>query len=389
MSEEHGRDGAAEFLRGVGERIEKIRQDVPRLVEMGGRMAEHLLAGGEIFVPPVARWWVSEFSARAGGLMGITWGDHAGPFEPGSKHDVAYVALPAKWTDPAREQWQKLIASPASIFAIGEPSQVAEKDRVEAFTGLSSGWDHIDGVRQFAQLVRGWLAAGEMIAACTRAGKMPIIWMSVWLEGALVRNAAFYKHDNLREPWKVPLFHDRMYVPPLAERYVADAFLAELSRIHAVLVAQNEKLARAGGWIAEAKKKERRVSMVAVGHSYPEILESDPCQWPVNWSKPVSHVRRAHPADLCAGDVAVHLGYSPVDSRDVRELLDRGVRFVYSSPYGRPAALADHENLIWLDLPWRPGDATVDVPGYSVRILPMSSSAHTMAYFALMAQSRG
>ncbi len=320
--------------------------------------------------------------------MGINRGDHAGPFEASSKHDVAYVVLPGKWTDAARAEWKKLIASPARIFAIGEPSQVAERDRVEAFTGLATGWEHIDGIRQFGQLVRGWLVAGEMIAACTRAGKMPVIWMSVWLEGALVRNAAFHKHDNLREPWKVPLFHDRVYVPPLAERYVADTFLSELSRIHGLLVRQDEKLVQAGSWIAEAKKKDRRVSMVAVGHSYPEILESEPNEWPVNWAKPVSHVYRAHPADLGAGDVAVHFGYSPVDARDVKELLDRGVRFVYSSPYGRPGTLADHENLIWLDLPWRPGDATVDVPGYSVRILPMSSSAHTMAYFALMAQSR-
>jgi hypothetical protein len=71
---------------------------------------------------------------------------------------------------------------------------------------------------------------------------------------------------------------------------------------------------------------------------------------------------------------------------DVQRILDRGVRFIYTSPYGRPAGLKDHENLIWLDLPWRPADATVDVPGYSVRILPMSSSAHTMVYFQLMCE---
>ena len=38
----------------------------------------------------------------------------------------------------------------------------------------------------------------------------------------------------------------------------------------------------------------------------------------------------------------------------MQKILDRGVRFVYSSPYGRPDNLKDHPNLIWLDLPWRP-----------------------------------
>lgn len=383
---DQGRSAANRFLGEIAGRVEGIRADVGRFVEMGERMAEHLIAGGEIFVPPVAKWWISEFSGRAGGLMGISWGDHAGGFEPKSKHDVAYVALPGKWNEQSQKQWKKLVEGPARIFTLGDASQVQQRDRVEAFSGLGEAKGPT-GVRQFEQLVRGWLVAGELIAACTRRGKMPHIWMSVWLEGALVRNAAFYKHDNLREPWYVPVFHERIYVPPLAERRVSEEFLGELLKIHQLLVGQEEKLVRAASWVTEAKKNKRKVSMVAVGHSYPEILEQPENEWPVSWCKSVSNVERAHPEDLSAGDVAIHFGYSPVDVGHVRGILDRGVKFVYSSPYGRPARLGDHENLIWLDLPWRPGDGTVDVPGYSVRILPMSSSAHTMVYFGLMAQA--
>jgi hypothetical protein len=112
----------------------------------------------------------------------------------------------------------------------------------------------------------------------------------------------------------------------------------------------------------------------------------DEASYPLAWSPSISDLRHAHPEQLKEGDVALHLGYSPVNVDDVRAILDRGVRFIYSSPYGRPETLKDHPNLIWLELPWRPGDATVDIPGYSVRLLPMSSSAHTMAYFALMAE---
>jgi hypothetical protein len=137
----------------------------------------------------------------------------------------------------------------------------------------------------------------------------------------------------------------------------------------------------------EAIAAGRRPSVVAVGHSYPMLLElQDEPSYPLAWGPSISDLRHAHPRTLGEGDVAVHLGYSPVDVNDVRALLDRGIRFIYSSPYGRRAGLDDHPNLIWLDLPWRPGDATVDIPGYSVRLLPMSSSAHTMAYFALLAE---
>jgi hypothetical protein len=139
--------------------------------------------------------------------------------------------------------------------------------------------------------------------------------------------------------------------------------------------------------MAQAVRAGKRISTVAVGHSYPEILEvADLKRYPLAWLPSISDLRQAHPADLGAGDVALHLGYSPVDVGDVQRILDRGVRFIYTSPYGRPATLRDHKNLLWLDLPWRPGDATVDVPGYSVRILPMSSSAHTTAYFAMVSE---
>ncbi|HEX8524421.1 MAG TPA: hypothetical protein VF669_19350 [Tepidisphaeraceae bacterium] len=375
------------FLREIGRRVEAIRADLPCLVEMGEGMAEHLVSGGEIFVPPVAKWWVSEFSNRAGGLMGISWGDHAGPFVSRSPHDVAYVALPAKWDEESSREWKKLVHSPAKIFALGEASQVQERGRVESFTGLGEASAQNEGFRQFEQLVRGWLVAGEMIAACTRCGRMPHMWMSVWLEGALVRNASFYNHDNLREPWYVPVFHEKIYVPPLEARRVSEEFLRELLAIHALLIQQEVRLRQGAQWIAQAKQNKRRVSMVAVGHSYPEILEMPESDWPVAWSKSISNVSRAHPDDLAEGDVAIHFGYSPVDTEHVKGIVERGTKLIYSSPYGRPATLKDHPNLLWLDLPWRPGDATVDVPGYSVRILPMSSTAHTMAYYALLAEA--
>jgi hypothetical protein len=139
--------------------------------------------------------------------------------------------------------------------------------------------------------------------------------------------------------------------------------------------------------MSAAARAKKQISTVLVGHSYPEILEiADPGTYPINWLPSISDLQKAHPSDLGEGDVALHLGYSPVDVPDVQRILDRGIKFIYTSPYGRPDNLKDHPNLIWLDLPWRPGDATVDIPGYSVRLLPMSSSVHTIVYFALLSE---
>jgi hypothetical protein len=211
--------------------------------------------------------------------------------------------------------------------------------------------------------------------------------MSVWLEGALVRNASFMAHNNLREPWSVPLFHTDRYIPPLPPGYAANAFLSELERILAVIESQQAQLTQAGQWMALALQNGKRVHAVLVGHSYPKILAlPKDSAYPIEWGQSMSDLARAIPADLGAGDVAIHLGYSPVNVAQVQSILKRGIRFIYTTPFGRPKALKNHRNLIWLDSPWRPTDQTIDIPAYGVRMLPMSSSAGTCVYFPLLCE---
>jgi hypothetical protein len=396
---------ALQYLNLIRKRLNAIRTDLPKLTALGEAMAGHMLAGGNLYTPPVNRFWVTEFNNRAGGLMGIHW-----PEKP-RRHDVAFFALPdpRAW-DPRKDQTlTALLKSKAQLFAIGAKADVValgSTKRFAGFTGAAGADEGLFGMpgikplaclRPFDMFVRGWIATGEMIAACTRAGKMPMVWMSYWLEGSWVRNQYFLETDNIREPWLMPFFHKRMYIPPLREGRVGNEFLDFSAGIHKLLEAQADKLALAGRWLAEAKKAGRLNWAVAVGHSYPQVLGlASQGNWPgtggkdytypINWGGSFSNLRKAVPMSLRDGAVCLHLGYSPVDVKDVAAILKRGVRFIYSSPYGRPANLPEHKNFIWLDLPWRPADATVDVPGYSVRILPGSSTAQTMAYFAILSE---
>jgi len=382
-------------LEQFASRIEAMRSSVAYFSELGQRMAEPLLAGGDIFTPAISSFFPHEFCNRAGGLMGM----RPATFVPRSRNDVAYFAFPdTRFWHPAKDaSFRSLLSSPAKLFAVGRPEDLPASLRrhIDGFTGGDSPLASYYAVgkikplisfRPFEQLVRGWLTAGEMITACLRAGRMPVIWMSVWLEGALARNASLYAHDNLREPWSVPLFHERRYIPPLPPGYAAKVFLEELSSICACLMAQAQILGWAGEWMAEACRRNRKIHAVAVGHCYPRILEVNSLSdYPIRWANSASDLNVAVPLDIAKGDVALHLGYAPVDVTDVHRILARGVKLIYTSPYGRPASLEDHPNLLWLDLPWRPGDATVDIPGYGVRILPMSSSSQTMAYYAILA----
>lgn len=392
---------AGRYLELAAGRLRAIRRDLPALSELGERMARPLLAGGRLFAPRVADFWPREFSGRAGGFMGIT---RSKVGRPTRKTDVVYVALPmpGKW-DPRKDAaLTSLLRSRAQVFVNGRRDELAalgKRVRVAGFTGGARASEGLyglgairplAGVRALDQFARGWATTGEMITACIRGGKMPVIYMSVWLEGAFVRNSSFVEHHNWREPWFPPLFHRDVYIPPLPRGYAGGTFLDIAEGHLATLRGQLDKLARAGRWMAQAKHAGRRVHAVATGHSYPEILElAEDGSYPIEWSDSISDLRKAVPRSLGPGDVMIHLGYAPVDVRGVRAVLRRGIRLIHTSPYGRPESLESHRNFIWLDLPWRPADASVDVPGYSVRILPMSSTCHTMAYFAMLAEMAG
>ena len=390
------------FLSLVREQLATIRRQLPSMIKLGEKMAGRLLAGGRIWPLPIAEYWRGEFIGRAGGLMSIFDTKHV----PQGEAETFYFALPKRpgYEVSKDELLQKVLTeSKASMVLLGTPAEVKRLGGVgKRLVGCTGGVSADAGLFPDAsgqplaplwpleQFVRGWVTAGEMIAACTRAGKMPVIWMSIWLEGARVRNAYFHTADNLREVWHVPMFHDAWYVPPLAEGYAGGAFLDELERIVGVVESQQAAVVKAGQWMASAKSAGKTAHVVMVGHSYPTLLELDHRPgYPVTFGRTNSNLATAVPETLGPGDVAVHLGYAPVDVGDVQRILDRGVRFVYTSPYGRPAGLKNHKNLLWLDLPWRPADATVDVPGYSVRILPMSSSAQTVLYYSLLSEMLG
>ena len=401
-----GRKGAMSpsqrYLRLVCRHIAGIRKDLPHLITMGEKMAGYLLAGGNICAPAVNPFWPPEFSGRAGGLMCIKG-------RVDNNKDVAYFALnDPRRSDPGKnKELQKLIKGKAHLFVIGRREDLgalADHPRIEVCTGGTDpeeglyqydGFAPLANVRALEQLVRGWITTGEMIAACIRAEKMPIIWMSVWLEGSLARNASF-AHDeqsNYGEPreygWSSPLqfFHRDRFIPPLAPGYVAEAFLAGAELFVDALDRQSATLNKAGRWMADAFSAQRRIWAVATGHSHPQILElPEKHNYPIEWGPPISSIARAIPDDLKRGDVALHLGYAPIHLKNLESLLKRGVNYIHTTPYGKRAGMPESDNLLWFDLPWRPADAWVDVPGYSVRILPSSSTAHTIAYNAILCE---
>jgi hypothetical protein len=198
---------------------------------------------------------------------------------------------------------------------------------------------------------------------------------------------------NLREPGYQPptvpmeVFHRRRYIPPLAPGYAAGTLLDAAEGYIECLEQQAGRLARIGAWMAEARTNGKRIRATLTGHSYPAMLNlPDHHDYPLEPGPAHSMLGMATPSDFGPGDLLLHLGYGPPMNDDIQARMQRGVRLVHTSPFGLPANVQEHPNFLWFDLPWRIADALVDVPGYSVRILPSSSTAHQIAYNAILCE---
>src|SRR5690606_10145487 len=135
-------------------------------------------AGGNIYTPPIARFWPYEFGGRAGGLMGIP-----GKLElPKSAKDIAFIALPdvRNFKPAEHEDFQKLIKLPAQIVVNGAanewPAGVKPKKKPIFLGGYDvasgeyayRGYGPLTTLRPLGQFLNGWCTTGEAIAACTR-----------------------------------------------------------------------------------------------------------------------------------------------------------------------------------------------------------------------------
>ena len=126
----------------------------------------------------------TEFSGRAGGLMGIRWSERSG-FEQGRcvLRAARSQGLEARRrTRRFRSNCGAGGGSSSSAVPMNWKGNSAAASR--RFTGGARAEEGLHAMgeyrplapfRPFEQLVRGWLTTGEMIAACIRKGRMPTI----------------------------------------------------------------------------------------------------------------------------------------------------------------------------------------------------------------------
>lgn len=234
-----------------------------------------------------------------------------------------------------------------------------------------------------ANAVVAWTWCAELVAACTRQGRMPVVLQSVMVDGARPRNLAV----------KGQRFHDPHQVPAMEKGVLGHGYLRELQQVLLNVGTQSwPALAQAAQAMTQVLLDGDRVLVYAAGH-YPPYhhagqLAADPALYaPMNLLRKGLTVQ-----ETTARDYVLAIGYSwlPGDKLWGKpELFDeaaRGVCYIITTYQDPGVAQQEDARKIVVDQQWPQGDALVEIPGYDVRFGPPSGVTSMAIFWAITAQ---
>jgi len=306
----------------------------------GGR----LLAGGD----PSA---VGELCGRAGGLMMIKGMRDSTP----QKDDVVLFAPSRNGAVP-----RKVLDSGALLIVFG--NEISSP-------GVLCFANHADeaGISPtLANVIPAWVFTGELVAALTRLGRMPVLYESIGLYGGVPR---IYQYEQKGIFW-----HDKHEVPPIAAGVLGHRFIdAVADMLRRVEAEERKNINRAAGWAAAAKRSGKQLFMYSMGHIFPAEVEKTAIGQLFKsgvWNSGFSYLKP--PDDACnAGDVLIHIGYQHPPTEMLRRARHSGARVVYVDVL-RDRDYVHDRGVIWIDPMWPWSDACVGIEGYDVPALASS-----------------
>lgn len=338
------------FLLRVDHALQVCRRDIPAMQQPADEMAARLIKGGHMFAAGQPSW-INEMTGRAGGFMML---EPLGDRTPTETDVVLYAQQSDEpLPQPIRDSKGRVVA-----FGKGESSP--------GVTWFSNHTQECGIASSLANAVPGWLFTGELVAALTRQGKMPMMWESIGTYTGAVRGEALRKAGGR--------LHEDLKVSPIAPGVLAnrycDAVSAMLKRVEAE---ERLQLDQAGQWSADAKDHGKRLIMYSMGHMFPDAIGKtdigkvfESYVWNAGF-----RVAQAPDHQYGPGDTLIHIGYQHPPSSLLRKAVPAGARVAYVC-ITRDRDYVNNPNVVWVDPMWNWEDACVAVEGYEIPILPAS-----------------
>lgn len=346
--------GAADYIASLQSAISPLHNNLPALTQSAEQAADAFLFGANLWAAGRQADFISELCQRAGGLMAIAPLANNVP----AKNDIILYASRSTDDNDRKilEHWRTNGAtvinfcSQAGLFQDGFP---------------------IDTV---VSVVEAWMWTGEFVAACTRLGKVPVLYQSYGLPGGYERAK---KYQGKR-------FHDDLKIQPIANGVLGKAYVDEIQRmLNSIRETQLPRINRAAEWW----RKARSAAALVTGHMFP-VHGQDPrashiCDFVPAPAREDKELLGSNPPEF-----VLYLGYQFAPHKLLEEAKRTTVNLVYSAVEpGLPAEPSD--NIIYVAPGWPLTDACVNVPGYDIPILPASGVIQAAIYWTIAAKAFG
>lgn len=333
------------YVLRVAKAMEACRQDIPAMQPVAETVAQHLAAGGKFWAAGQPSM-VNELTGRAGGFMMLK---SLGQTTPGEGDVVLF--FPGE-----------------GIPAPGGSALVVTFGQCPAAQGGPCFDNHAKkcGISPtMANAIPGWIFTGEVIAALTRLGKMPVIFESI---GAYSGNARITQYKSGEIP-----FHEDMKVPPVAHGVIGNRFVDIITgMLNRVEREQRGNLDRAGAWAREAKAQHKQLFMYSMGHLFPDEVGKTIIGTVFRSGVWNAGFRCPKPQDnFNEGDFITLIGYQHPPDDLLQKARPAGVRVVYTAVFADRDFVRD-PGVIWIDPMWNWPDACTPLEGYDVPLLAAS-----------------
>ena len=363
---------AGRYVEAMLEMVDEIEGQMDGIVEIAEDAADRVLAGGKLYAAEDGASFVSEACSRAGGTM-ITAPAPA-PSEIG-KGDVVIAGTLDRKIAEQTAQLRAFREGGARVILCGsaESALKGQTDSIVA-TGLPAGTAPLLEGREgkicpggaTANITALWALTAEFIGACTRRGKMPTMWQSVFLPGNKERNPKY-----LGKP-----FHGEEFdIPPMAPGGVGRTFLSAVRRSFVgIQGTQLGLFGEAGAVGAKALKGGGKVWCNAIGHHMGDQMgqAGDPGV--------LTTVEKAGDA-IGSGDAYVMVGYYHSPEEELATVRAAGIPSIWINGGREQVPIEPQPGEIHIDPYWEFGDSVVMIPGYDIRTLPPSGIVQTAAWW--------
>jgi len=337
---------------------------VDDLTPSAEQAARRVVAGGKIYVTGSQPGFASEAIGRAGGLMAI------GAPETVVNGDVVlagYRDTPTEEDCRNLDPWRKLgayvIAFAPNVTDYAHATITPREADVDRSKNDSGNIDSI------CNLVSLWAWTGEFTSACTRLGKMPVLYQSYGVPGGRERGAKYASQ----------VFHQDMQIAPVAAGELARQYVKAIDvSLQQIEQEESLNLARAASWVSETSPN--RTVFQAEGHIWPAQMENQKFK-PAFAS--VLTVDGVPPAGML---LVLHISYQQPPQTVIDRAMKGEFRLVYTSV--RRGKHDDSGQVVYINPHWPMPDNCVEVPGYDITILPASGVIQACIYSSIVKGKR-